>query len=42
MSEAQIAAAIAVAEAIVEQPDLLSDLNRRSLDGRRAARTFER
>ena len=38
MSDAQLGAAIAVADSIVERPALLVDLNRNSLAGRRAAR----
>ena len=38
MSDAQFGAAIAVAEAIVADPDSLSALNAASLRGRRAAR----
>ena len=38
MSDAQLEAAIRVAESIAARPDALPELNRRSLDGRRAAR----
>ncbi len=37
MSEAQLAAAVRVAEAIAHRPEMLADLNLRSLQWRRAA-----
>ncbi|RYC33445.1 GCN5-related N-acetyltransferase [Lichenibacterium minor] len=39
MSDAQLAAAVAVAERLAAEPDALAALNRASIDGRRAART---
>ncbi len=38
MTEAQLAAAVAVAEGILAEPDRLAELNSRSLAGRRSAR----
>ena len=38
MTDAQLAAAVAVAERLVAEPDALAALNRASLDGRQAAR----
>ena len=38
MSINQLAAVVGVAEAIVAQPDLLIELNRKSLEGRRGTR----
>lgn len=38
MSDVQLEAAVRIAEGIAASPDSLPELNRRSLDGRRAAR----